>query len=340
MAWLSAIGACDCVGRRRTLVWLCALVVSISGCQGERIQSALHPASPASGAIAWLWWLIFGVTSAVFVFVMILALVAMLRRRGPDPDPPLGGTLFVVAGGIVMPSIILVGFLVASLNTSKTLQQPESDLTIEVVGHQYWWEVRYPDQAIVTANELHIPAGRPVRLELRSADVIHNFWVPQLHGKKDMLPERTNEFWITADQPGVYRGQCAEYCGLQHAWMAFYVVALSPDEFDEWVAERRKPTAEPPADSVLAQGRDVFFQHKCHTCHAIRGTAAEGVIGPDLTHLGSRLSIGAGVLPNTPGDLAGWIVNPQAIKPGNRMPRIYVEPNDLHALRAYLETLK
>lgn len=305
------------------------------------MQSALHPASPASAAIAWLWWLIFAVTGGVFVAVTALGLFAVFRRRLPESaPPPLGGERFVFAGGIVLPTIVLTGFLVASLATSKEVRLRESDLTIEVIGHQFWWEVRYPDQGVITANELHIPAGRPVRLELRSTDVIHSFWVPQLHGKADMLPERTNFFWIQADEPGVYRGQCAEYCGVQHAWMAFYVVALPPDEFDDWIAARREPVDDPTDDPLLARGREAFFENKCHTCHAVRGTPAEGRVGPDLTHLASRRSLGAGVLPNTPGNLAGWIANPQAVKPGNRMPRFFLDPDDFHALRAYLGTLE
>lgn len=318
-----------------------ALVVGMlaSGCGGSSIQSALHPASPASAKIAWLWWFLFGICSAVFLAVMGLMVAGLLRRPPGEPyTVPPNGTRFVVVGGILIPAVLLLTMLVASLQTTVALKVPANDLTIQVVGHQWWWEVRYPREGIATANEIEIPTGRTVRLELTSADVIHSFWVPRLNGKMDLVPGHTNTFWIAADRPGTYRGQCAEYCGLQHAHMSFYVVALPPEEYRAWVEARQRPHP-PPANRELVRGRQVFTSGGCKTCHTVRGTDATGTVGPDLTHVGSRLTLGAGTLPNTAGTLRGWIEGSQSAKPGNRMPRTYLSPDDLHALAAYLQTL-
>jgi cytochrome c oxidase subunit 2 len=191
----------------------------------------------------------------------------------------------------------------------------------------------------VTANEIHVPAGRPVRLRLSSADVIHSFWVPQLMPKTDLIPGQVNETWLTANRPGIYRGQCAEYCGLQHALMAFLVVADGPAAFDRWVALQRAPAAE-PAGTLATRGRQVLERTSCATCHTVRGTSARGTAGPDLTHLASRQQLGAGAVPNTPGHLGGWIANSQTIKPGNLMPPQPLTSEELQALIAYLETLE
>ena len=317
---------------------------TLCGCaregSNEPVQSVLAPASRAAGAIEWLWWLMFWVCTAIFVLVLVLLVIALLRRRRADrPAPPLGQG-FIIALGIVMPAVVLVGFLIANLVIARDITEHDAALTIRVVGRQWWWHVEYPEHGIVGANEIHIPAGVPVRLELRSADVIHSFWVPRLAGKMDMTPgvEITN-LVIRADAPGTYRGQCAEYCGTQHALMAFHVVALPPDQFDEWVERARRPAA-PPADERLLRGYKAFSDAACGNCHAIRGTEFTGRIGPDLTLLGSRLTLGAGTVPNNRGNLEGWISNPQAIKPGNLMPPTYLSADELHAMADYLETLK
>ena len=324
------------------------LVFCLTGCVDEHRQSVLHPVSPAASTISSLWWVMFAVCTAVSFLVFVLLAIAIFRRPKPDRDrPPLGSTAFIVGLGVVMPSVVLVALLVYSLQASVALRLPETDLTIEVIGHQWWWEVRYPDEKIITANELYIPAGVPVRIELSSADVIHSFWVPNLNGKMDMLPQhfhgqgRGNVFWLHANEPGHWRGQCAEYCGVQHAWMAFEVVALPADEFRAWVADRQEPPAVPDTEEVQ-RGREVFFSEQagCQKCHAIRGTPANAQIGPDLTHIGARLTIGAGLLPNNRGNLGGWIANPQELKPGNLMPRTYLDSNDLQALITYLESLR
>lgn len=299
----------------------------------------LDPAGPAAEAIAGLWWILFLVCSVYFVIVMMLLTVAVLRRPRDTGPPRYGGRAFIFIGGIAAPAVILVTLLFFSLSTTAALRQPETGLTIQVVGHQWWWEVRYPEQDIVTANELFIPAGEPVRLELSSADVVHSFWVPRLHGKMDLLPGKKTYFWLEAREPGTFRGQCAEFCGLQHANMAFTVTALPPREFAAWVARRQVPLVEPDAEP-LRRGEEVFFRAGCHACHAIRGTPAAGRIGPDLTHVGSRPTLGAGMLPNNIGNMAGWVANPQAIKPGARMPATYVGSTDFQALVAYLMSLQ
>jgi cytochrome c oxidase subunit II len=314
-----------------------------AGCHADHHQSMLHPASAAAGQIAWLWWFLLVVCALVFAAVLLLTALALVPRRGQvsegaAPREAALGDRFILVSGVFLPAVVLVAILLASLRTQVALRMPETSLTIEVVGHQWWWEVRYPDQRIVTANEIHIPAGEPVRLQLTSGDVVHSFWAPNLQGKTDMIPGVINEMWIEAARPGVYRGQCAEYCGMQHALMALEVVALPRAEFDEWVAARQAPRP-PPATAEQRRGEEVFFQASCHNCHAIAGTPAVGARGPDLTHLGSRRTIGAAILPNNRGNLAGWISNPQALKPGNLMPRTHLEADDLQALIAYLENL-
>jgi cytochrome c oxidase subunit 2 len=331
----------------RTGLWGVLLLV---GCAVKPDQSMLHPAGPAAAAIAWLWWLMFAAFAAVFLLVVVLLLRAIFLRSEPispeaegsaarGTDPPWGRTGFIVCGGIILPVMVLTPLYLLSLKTSAALRPAPESLTVRVVGHMWWWEVRYPEQGIVTANEIHIPAGRPVRLQLASADVIHSFWAPRLNGKRDLIPGIENVFWIQADEPGVYRGQCGEYCGTQHANMAFLVVALPEDEFDAWVAARTKLRPEPDTPEAM-RGLKVFMTAGCTQCHAIRGTQATGNAGPDLTHLGSRRTIGAAILPNTRGNLAGWIADPQAIKPGVKMPRSYLAADDLQALVTYLEGLK
>jgi cytochrome c oxidase subunit 2 len=322
--------------RRIATGWGGLAAIALAGCRAGHDQSVLHPAATPAAHIAWLWWAMLGVLGAVTVAVFVLLALAVGRRAGASP--PGGASRFVVVGGLVMPALILVPLLVASLVTSRALQRPETDLTIEVIGHMWWWEVRYPDDGIVTANELVVPAGRPVRLVLSAKDVIHSFWVPSLHGKMDLLPDHPNTFWIEAARPGRYRGQCAEFCGVQHARMAFHVEALAPAAFAAWRAARAKPLPA-PASPVTARGREVFRATGCGACHAIRGLST-GTQGPDLTHMGSRPSVGAGTRPNTPDELARWIRDPQADKPGNHMPASALSEADLQAVAAYLASLK
>jgi cytochrome c oxidase subunit 2 len=287
------------------------------------------------------------------VAVVLLLLLALFRpRHGPPPprDEPVAGNALgeagevglVVVAGIAIPAVILTGLLVFAVRTLSALAAPPAAaMTVEVIGHLWWWEVRYPDHGITTANEIHIPVGQPVQLQLASRDVIHSFWVPQLMGKLDLVPGRTNITWVEAAQPGRYRGQCAEFCGLQHARMAFLVIAEPPDQFAAWLEEQRRPATE-PADPTLLMGARAFAREGCITCHVIRyGSGAVGTaVGPDLTHVGSRRTLAAGTLPNTQDTLARWIDNPQAVKPGSYMPNASMDPQSLRALAAYLGSLK
>jgi cytochrome c oxidase subunit II len=216
--------------------------------------------------------------------------------------------------------------------------------TVAVVGHQWWWEIRYLDpdlsQRFVTANELHVPVDRPMRVQLTSADVIHSFWVPELQGKLDLIPGDTNVLTLKAHRPGVYHGQCAEYCGMQHAHMVLLVVADEPESFARWLSAQRAPATE-PADSLAALGEQLFVSGPCALCHAVRGTPALAGVAPDLTHFGSRRTIGAGALPNSLGNLEGWIANAQAIKPGVRMPPItQFTGRELRAVATYVAGLR
>jgi cytochrome c oxidase subunit 2 len=315
----------------------------------QQSHSVLDPSSPGTRLIDRLWDAMYLTSIVVFVLVVAALLWAALRRRaseppGPEPATERGLTLAVaLATGLTV--LILFGFLAYDIAVGRQLTRNpgNSALQIRVTGHQWWWEVQYRDSIaqnwVTTANEIHVPVGRPVALELRSNDVIHSFWPPSLSQKRDLIPGDVNSLWFQADTPGVYRGQCLEYCGLQHAKMAFLVIADGPDSFATWLA-RQRDTAMTPTDELTRRGQEVFLTSSCVMCHAISGTPAGSRIGPDLTHLASRRTIAAGTLPNTRGNLAGWILDPQRIKPGTRMPPNQLEPADLHALLAYLESLE
>lgn len=299
----------------------------------DGIQSALNAQGPAAAGVAELAWVLFWGAAAIFVLVIGLAAWALFAR--PGRRGWLAREAFVVAGGIGFPVLVLSALLIYSLRVSVGSVPQAVPLRIEVVGHQWWWRVRYLDAAgradFDTANEIRIPAGTPVELALSSADVIHSFWVPNLAGKLDMLPGRVNRLRLEAERPGVFRGQCAEYCGGPHAQMAFYVVAEDPERFERWREVQRKPAA----------ATNGVFMSRCVACHTLRGTEARGTLGPDLTHIGSRISIAAGTLPNNAGTLAGWIASSQHIKPGNLMPSIDgLSGEELRSLAAYLESLK
>lgn len=307
----------------------------------------MRPAGQFGEREAWLGWVLLGISSVVVVVIAVLVLAAALRPRAGSPDlirPAPGETTWITVGGAIIPALILAAAFVYSVVTTSaiTSSQPPAAISILVTGHQWWWEVNYPGlqpaQSIATANEIHIPAGVPVRIELRSADVIHSFWIPQLAGKTDVIPGHPNLAWIQADTPGVYRGMCAEYCGSQHGNMGLIVVADSPDRFRVW-RESQLASAVQPTDPDQAIGRAVFEHSPCVGCHTIRGTPALGKAGPDLTHLASRQQLAAGAAPNTRGFLAGWIADPQGIKPGNHMPRVPLTAQQLQGVLAYLESL-
>lgn len=343
-------------GRYVRGVTLAATALLASSCAGA--PSILEPSSPSAARIGTLWWIMFGIATAVVVVVGVLVVVSVVRRnRRVEPDGEPAWTMrLVVAGGVVLPVIVLSMLWAFTLRDVAALGSPGSEpvTTIEITGYRWWWEVRYPDEDITTANEMHIPAGEPVRVRLLAGDVIHSFWVPELGPKVDMIPGRTNTTWLQADRAGVYRGQCAEFCGLQHANMAFSVIAEEPAAFDEWVTRERQDAAE-PTDDAERRGREVFSTAACTACHVIRGVSEEvapgtrvdgpfepttAVEGPDLTHVASRRTIGAGTVPNTRGHLGGWIVDSQTIKPGNLMPPIELSGEELTALLAYLESLE
>jgi cytochrome c oxidase subunit 2 len=310
------------------------------------IQSALHPAGLQAARIGDLWWIMFWTCTVVYVLVLAALLAGVRRAQAANGTPPaerqLGRAVVAASTATV---VILIGLLFASVAIGRAIgtNPAETPLVVEITGYQWWWSVQYdnpdPSLRVATANELHIPAGRPVAVHLTSADVIHSFWVPRLHGKMDLIPGRRTTFWFQADQPGVYRGQCAEFCGLQHANMAFSVVAESSDDFERWLTAQRQP-APPPSTPQQRRGLEVVERGPCVMCHAVQGTSAGARTAPDLTHFATRSTIGAGTLPNRRDLLAQWIQNPQHFKPGSRMPAIGLSDSDLEAVLAYLETLR
>jgi cytochrome c oxidase subunit II len=316
-------------------------------------QSALAPAGPQAASIEWLFWFFTAVCGLVFAAVLAALLMAVVRgyRRPGEaavsrPDPRSERRLTrAVVGATALTILLLFTPLIGSYATDRDLLRlaGREELTIQVIGHQWWWEVRYddgqPHRRLTTANEIHIPVGKVVRVRLTSPDVIHSLWIPNLHGKLDLVPGQENALELMADRPGVYRGQCAEFCGFQHAHMALLVVAEPEAAFRAWYEGQLAPAAEPSTESER-QGREVFLNGSCMMCHRIRGTSAGATMGPDLTHLKSRQTIAAGTLPNAPGDLAAWVADPQAIKPGVRMPLTRLSPPDSAALLSYLESLR
>ncbi|MDG6110203.1 cytochrome c oxidase subunit II [Dactylosporangium aurantiacum] len=325
----------------RTLPVLAGALAGLAACSNGP-QSTLDASGFGARQVEGLWWLMFWISVCVFVEVMTLFGWALWRRRRETVRVRGGdATRFVGILGVAIPLVILSVVYGTGLMTLDAIANPSrAAATVEVVGHQWWWEVRYPDRpGAVTANEVHIPVGEAVRVRLRSADVQHSFWVPQLMPKTDLYPGKPNETWLKAARVGTFRGQCAEYCGDQHAYMALQVVAQSRADFDAWLADIAAPA---PARLTAAQqrGRAVFLNGSCAACHTVRGTRADGTVGPDLTNLASRWSVGAGAAPNDRGHLGGWVVNSQTIKPGNRMPPQPVAAQELPDLLDYLQTLR
>jgi cytochrome c oxidase subunit 2 len=290
--------------------------------------------------ISQLWWIMLIAFTGVFLLVLILLGLGLFRkRRDGEARAPGGDDRFIVLGGLLLPALILVPLLIYTLMITRSLQPPPDALVIRLKAFMWWWDVRYPGEDITIANEILVPVGQPVRLEMTSGDVIHSFWPPSLSGKTDLIPGQTTVHWLEVDEPGTYRAQCAEFCGLQHARMALLVIAVKPEEFAAWVVARKSPR-KAGTDPLLNQGLTAFMKEGCGECHTIRGTAAEGKVGPDLTHIGSRSSLGAGVVANSYGSLAGWVANSQALKPGNRMPPSYIKAEDYHPLITYLMSLE
>ena len=328
----------------RTAIPIAAGTVLLAGCGGS--QDVLSPASPQQDKISQLFWITFAgslIGLGVVAFFLLLGWFRRNRSGLPGGGGERAGAAIVIALGVAVPIIVLSAlFWYADLRTINATAAPEAgsaQLRVEVTGHQWFWEVRYPGTAAVTANEIHIPARANVELIAKSADVVHSFWVPKLNRKIDMIPGHPNRITLYADEPGVYRGRCSEFCGLQHANMQLFVVAQPQAEFQRWLAATTAP-APAPAGSAAAHGQEVFAEGACAGCHTIRGTAADGTLAPDLTHVASRMTLAAGTLRNTTGDLAAWVADPQHVKPGTRMPRLVLPDQDFSDLIAYLETLR
>jgi cytochrome c oxidase subunit II len=325
-----------------------AAVMLAAGC--GRTQSSVAPQSRQARDIASLFWWMMGGAWIGLAVVVGLLVVAWTRRAwsgvaaGPHSKAAERRAWWVVIGaGMVVPiAVLAVLFVISDIFVIRTTQAPAAGatrLTVIVTGQQWWWEIRYPGTRAVTANELHIPARTPVRVEVRTADVIHSFWVPELNRKIDAIPGRTNVVELDADASGTYRGQCAEFCGVQHTHMGLEVVAQPRAEFERWLAREAKPAA-PPTTAAARRGERVFTTGPCQSCHTIRGTSAGGDVGPDLTHLAARRTLGANTVPNTPEYLRSWIRGSQEVKPGNDMPDIGLTPARLDDLVAYLEGMR
>jgi cytochrome c oxidase subunit 2 len=324
---------------RARLAPLIAVVFAVAGCGSK--QNALDAHSKAAKGIESLWWNMLIGCSLAFAVVAIILVAAWFRRsRAGVPrvrDGDKAAFSVVLALGIVVPILTIAAlFFFANIFLIRDTTVPSADaaasqkpqLVVRVVAHQFWWEVRYPGTNAVTANEIHIPVRTPVLVRLHTADVIHSFWVPQLNKKQDTLPDQTTELLLYADEPGRYRGQCAEFCGLQHARMGMFVFAEPRARFRAWLANEARPTS--PGDSTL-------FVSKCGSCHTIRGTRARSRVGPDLTHVASRTSLAAATIPNTRARLREWLRDPQQVKPGNEMPQVPLTNAQLSQLVVYLE---
>jgi cytochrome c oxidase subunit 2 len=321
--------------------WALLAALSLEGCSGP--QSALDPAGDGADRIARLfWWMTIG-TVIVWTAVAALTAWALMRRRHNDDDRKV--RMLIVGGGAVIPTVILAVLLVYGLGMMPPMlaRAPEGSLRIVVSGEQWWWRVRYlpPNGGeAVLANEIRMAVGEPVEFELESPDVIHSFWIPSLGGKMDMIPGRRTRLVLHPRRTGTFRGVCAEYCGGSHALMAFPVVVMEKPASEQWLAEQSAPARE-PADPMAVRGRELFALNGCSACHAVRGTDANGVVGPDLTHVGSRLTLGAGILPNDPEAFVKWIAHTDQVKPSVLMPHFRMLPREeLQALAAYLESLQ
>jgi cytochrome c oxidase subunit II len=308
------------------------------------------PASSPGRSITELSHLIFAVTGAIFVVVAALLCYCLwrYRRRGADAwrEPPqVFGSNQIELAWTIIPILIVVVLFLSSARVIAATQRAdlgENALQVEVVGHQFWWEYRYPGLGVVTANELHVPVSDPARptptqLHLYSADTDHSFWVPRLAGKTDLIPNHPNTMWIDPSEPGLYLGQCAQYCGTQHAKMLLRVYVDTPEDFQRWVESQKRPA---PEAQTVARGREVFQRTACINCHSVAGTTATGRFGPDLTHLMSRETLAAGIVPNNRANLRRWIENPDVFKPGSLMPAMGLGEADLDAVTEYLMTLR
>jgi cytochrome c oxidase subunit 2 len=336
-------------GKRRRGLAAAALLVplALAGCGGS--QSTLNPHSHAATDIANLFWVMTAVAFGGLALVTGLLVFARVRRRrrGTNPaDPHPGervGWWVVLGMGVVFPLAVVIALFIASnwaiLRTTEAPAASSTAMTIEAIGHQWYWEFRYPGTQAVTADEMHIPVGTRINLVATTADVIHSFWVPELNRKIDTIPGQRNRILLYANRPGIYRGQCAEYCGLQHAHMSMLVFAQPKAQFRAWLRRQSAPAANPKT-ALERRGRSVFLNGACSSCHAIRGTSAAGYVGPDLTHLASRTTLAGVTIPDTRAYLSRWVPDSQHFKPGNEMPDLRLTDTQLTALVAYLESLR
>jgi cytochrome c oxidase subunit II len=318
-----------------TFPGLCLL---LSGCDGP--FSTLDPSGSGATRVAALFYVMITVAALVWLFVMALAIYA--ARNSPDENSERTGRKFIVFGGILLPVVLLGTLSWWSFGLTNELLEPGDGLVIDVTGERFWWRVQYETEAggVISANEIRMPAGERVEFRLRSSDVIHSFWIPTLGGKMDMVPGTVNRLVLEADREGTFHGACAEFCGLAHTLMEFDVVVMAPDAFDEWLAQKAG-NAVRPSTSLASRGLELFMQNGCGACHRIAGTAADGRVGPDLTHVGSRRSIAAGTLPSDVGPIAGWISHPAAVKEGVLMPPYpMLDSDELVAIATYLESLE
>ena len=315
-----------------------ALVLVAAGCGGN--QNTVAPASPQEHSITDLFWVMLGGSIVGFALVVALLWLGYARRARPGLPRDVGergATRLVVGLGIALPIALLIALFVWSdvfvITSTAAPSRRSTSLAVNVIGHDWWWEVRYPGTQVVTANEIHIPVRTRVYVSASTADVIHSFWIPQLNRKIDMIPGKTGHIVLDADRAGVFRGQCSEFCGLQHAHMAIAVVAESQRSFRRWLASNARPATSAP-------GAQTFLGAGCGDCHRIRGTSARGDVGPDLTHLGQRATLAALTLANTPANLERWIRHPQAVKPGSRMPDVRLSNAQWAAIDSYLRSLR
>jgi cytochrome c oxidase subunit 2 len=347
--------------RRVDGVRRCGLVVGamvlVAGC-GSGSPSMLDAKSAQAGRISHLWWLMFGLAVVVYIGVMAVVVVAMFRKRrrgsggaAEDDAPDDAACLvdvtsyersdrsFLLYGGLLLPFVVLSVIAVQTVRVSNALQAARATVHIAVDAEDWWWRISYPDDRVVTANEIHVPVGERVDIALRSDNVIHSLWVPQLNGKTDVVPGQTNHMTFTADVPGTYRGECAEFCGIEHAKMGFVVVVQTKQDYAQWLTANRAPSAA-PATAQQAAGAQYFANASCAGCHTVSGTSAAGILGPDLTHVGSRATLAAVAVPNTPAGMAHWLSATQDIKKGALMPQIDLTTEQVADLVAYLEHLR
>jgi cytochrome c oxidase subunit 2 len=338
---------------RIKLIALCGgLALALSACARTNLpQDTLNPAGHVARTEAHLYWVVFIIATIVFILVeglLVLALVRFRHRPGARVPVQIHGNRRLEIGWTILPALLLAAIAIPTVGTIFALAaRPANPLEITVTGHQWWWEVQYPTLSITTANEIHIPAGRNVYVTIKSVDVIHSFWVPRLAGKQDLEPGRTNHLTIEADQPGVYLGQCAEFCGTSHANMRFRVIAQSGADFQTWAANEVQDAAAATTGSLAAQGQDLFQNgtflngQQCVGCHTVKGLqGAAGIIGPNLTHFGSRTTFAGATYGNTPSNVGKWLYDPAALKPGVDMPNLLLTQEQINALVAYLESLK